>query len=391
MRRRIHLPLLLVSVAAWYFCARPEARPQTPPAAAAIVWRSDYQQARKEAQEKKLPLILDFCMQGCIPCRRLEETTFRDPRVLAIVGEKFVALKVEQERDPNLVKALRIHGFPTIVLAGPDGSILNTLEGYQEAPALIHALQRAIAGTTNPEWMLRDFQLASKLLTSGEYARAIAILRNIVEDGGTRSVQVDAQKQHATLERKVQSRIAEAKQLADAGQSTQGLQMLTETVRDFAGLQACREAADFMTRIAQNPDIRNQQRVRRAQELLVQAKDYYKTKEYFLSLDRCEVLMSAYGDLSEGQEANQLAAEIKDNPDVLQSACDNLSDRLGNMYLILADSLLKKGQRAQAMTYLQRVIAAFPGTRQAESAQIRLGQLQGTPTMRVEFQRPNEE
>ena len=284
MRRRIHLPLLLVSVAAWYLCARPEARPQTPPAPAAIVWRSDYQQARKEAQEKNLPLILDFCMQGCIPCRRLEETTFRDPRVLAIVGEKFVALKVEQERDPNLVKALRIHGFPTIVLAGPDGSILNTLEGYQEAPALIHALQRAIAGTTNPEWMLRDFQLASKLLTSGEYARAIAILRNIVEDGGTRSVQVDAQKQLATLERKVQSRIAEAKELADAGQSTQGLQMLTETVRDFAGLQACREAADLMTRIAQNPDIRNQQRVRRAQELLVQAKDYYKTKEYFLSL-----------------------------------------------------------------------------------------------------------
>ena len=39
------------------------------------------------------------------------------------------------------------------------------------------------------------------------------------------------------------------------------------------------------------------------------------------------------------------------------------------------------------MTYLQRVITAFPGTRQAESAQIRLGQLQGSTTMRVEFQR----
>ena len=143
-----------------------------------------------------------------------------------------------------------------------------------------------------------------------------------------------------------------------------------------------------MTRVAQNPDIRNHQRLRRAQELLTQARDYYKTKEFFLSLDRCEILMSAYGDLYEGQEANQLAAEIKSNPDLLQSACDNLSDRLSNLYLTLADSLLKKGQRAQAINHLQRVISAFPGTRQAESAQIRLGQLQGIPTLRVELQRP---
>jgi TolA-binding protein len=56
------------------------------------------------------------------------------------------------------------------------------------------------------------------------------------------------------------------------------------------------------------------------------------------------------------------------------------------MYLLLAESWLKRGQPQQAKHWLERVIRAFPGTRQAESAQIRLEQLQGTPTRPVDFQ-----
>src|SRR5262249_57841506 len=105
---------------------------------------------------------------------------------------KFIALRVEQEKDPELAKALRISGFPTLVLAGADGRILNTLEGYLEAPRLVDALQRIVSSNTTPEWMLRDYQLAGKLVGSGEHARAIALLRSVVEDGAARPVQLTA-------------------------------------------------------------------------------------------------------------------------------------------------------------------------------------------------------
>src|SRR5215475_13075188 len=104
MRRRAYLPLLIAL--AFVTALAPAARAQT------INWRSDYNKARKEAQEKNAPLVLDFCMQGCVPCRKLEEITFRYPNNLALITEKFIPLKVEQERDPNLVSALRINGFP---------------------------------------------------------------------------------------------------------------------------------------------------------------------------------------------------------------------------------------------------------------------------------------
>jgi len=71
----------------------------------------------------------------------------------------------------------------------------------------------------------------------------------------------------------------------------------------------------------------------------------------------------------------------------LQQACDSLSDRLGGLYLALGESWLKKGQPQQAALYLERVVRSFPGTRQAETAQIRLSAIQGRPTMQTEFKK----
>ncbi len=95
-------------------------------------------------------------------------------------------------------------------------------------------------------------------------------------------------------------------------------------------------------------------------------------------------MLGSYGDLPEGLEASLIDYEIKSNAEVIQNLAETMSDRLGGFWLALADINLKKSQPQQAEIYLQRVIQAFPGTRQAESAQIRLGQLQGLPTRRLE-------
>ena len=122
--------------------------------------------------------------------------------------------------------------------------------------------------------------------------------------------------------------------------------------------------------------------------MLAQAREDYRTQQYLCCLDRCEVLSGTYADLAEGTEAMQLAAEIKNNPEWMRLACDNLSDRLGLLYLSLAETWPKKGQPQQAVLYLERVVQAFPNTRQAEAAQIRLAQIQGQPTRAVDFKKP---
>src|SRR5262249_46528360 len=114
----------------------------------------------------------------------------------------------------------------------------------------------------------------------------------------------------------------------------------------------------------------------------------YRTQHFLACLDRCEDLASSYADLPEGADAMQLAAQIKNNPEWMKQVCESLSDRLGLLYLSLAETLLKKGQPQQAVVYLERVVQTFPGTRQAEAAQVRLSQVQGQPTQPVDFKKP---
>jgi thioredoxin-like negative regulator of GroEL len=343
-----------------------------------VVGRANYASARKEAQEKGLPLVIDFGTQSCFWCKKLDESTLREPRVVAVLNERFIPLKVDAEREVTLTQVLRITSFPTVVMAGPDGRILGTLEGFHEAEKFHDQLQRALVSLTPPDWIERELQNAGKWVAGGDYARAIPALRNVSEEPKARNLHPKALSLLKDIEEKAKERLAHAKQLQDAGKISETIESLTEITRLFPGLETSRAAAEMLSQVVQNPEIRRQHRAKRAGDLLAQAHDYYKSKEYVPCLDRCEVLLASYGDLTEGQEASRLAAEIKNNPEWLQGAADTMSDRLGGVYLALADSLLKRGQPQRAEFYLQRVIAAFPGSRQAESAQIRLSQLQGT-------------
>jgi hypothetical protein len=141
----------------------------------------------------------------------------------------------------------------------------------------------------------------------------------------------------------------------------------------------------MLTNLATQPELKAQQRTRRARELLAQAREEYRTHQYLLCMDHCETLSTGYADLAEGMEAVQLASEIKNNPEWMQQACESLSERLGGMYLALAETWVKKGQPQQAVLCLERVVQSFPGSRQADLAQVRLAQVRGQPTRQAEF------
>jgi thioredoxin-like negative regulator of GroEL len=354
---------------------------------AEVRWRTDYNAARKEARDKGMPIVIDFYMVPCPWCDKLDQLTFREPSVAKVLREQFITLRINGEQETQLRDALRIQSYPTVVLADSEGRILETLESFKEAPRMYEALQQALARVANPEWMVRDYQEAVKAYNAPEYARAIALLKTVVQDGKARPVQAKARALLTEIEKQAAGRLARARQLGDKGQTTEAVAGLTEIVRLYPGTQEAVEAGQMLTKMVQSPEMREQQRTHRARDLLAQAKEDYRTKQYIPCLDRCEVLMASFGDLNEGAEAMQLAAEIKSNPEWMQNACDALTERLSTMYLSLADTWLQKGQPKQAQLCLERVIRTFPGSRHAEVAQDRLARLQGTPTRTVEFQK----
>jgi outer membrane protein assembly factor BamD (BamD/ComL family) len=103
-------------------------------------------------------------------------------------------------------------------------------------------------------------------------------------------------------------------------------------------------------------------------------------QQYATCLERCETIVANFADLPEANEASQLLADVKGNPELMKAACDQAGERLGGYYLALADSYLKKGQPQQAIYYLERIVQLFPDTKYAETAQAKLTSLRGLPT-----------
>jgi thioredoxin-like negative regulator of GroEL len=348
--------------------------------AAAIKWRTDYNAARKEAEAKNLPVLIDFWRDNCPPCVKMEKITFPDQRILGMLNGKFIPLKVNGPENPQLASSLGISLYPTIVLAGPDGRIAQTLIGYQDAEILNEHLTRLVASLAPTDAHQKDFQNALKFDAAGDYVRAIASLKTILEDNRGRPIEKNARELMQKIEARAEQRLATAKEQLDGGKHVEALESLTDVLKAFPGVPAANLASEMIAKLVQaNNDLKVAQRTKRARELLAQAQDFYRTKDYIPCLDRCELLLAGYGDLPEAQQGFALAAEIKNNPEWLQAAADVMTDRLGGLYLALADSYLKRNEVSKAQIYLQRVVQAFPGSRMAESAQIRMSQLQATP------------
>ena len=233
-----------------------------PPSAAAdeVDWRSDYATACREAADKDRPLLLDFGTTQCFWCKRLDAITFRDSTVSRLLNHQFVPLKIDAHRDPGLAEKLRIQAYPTIVLASPEGKILDVIEGFKEPAPLQEHLHRALTLVSNPEWMQCDYQEAGKAIGSSDYSRAIALLKNVLQDGKERPIQVKARQILEDLEQQSAGRLARAKQLADKGETTEAIDKMTELIRVFAGTQAATEGAHLLTALAKRPEIQDAQR-----------------------------------------------------------------------------------------------------------------------------------
>jgi thioredoxin-like negative regulator of GroEL len=352
-----------------------------------VEWRQDYGKARQEAVEKNRPLLIDVGTENCFFCKQLDMRTFKDPAIIALLNERCVPLRIDADQHPRLTEALRVEYYPTLVFANSEGEILGFQQGFIEAPALRERLNKlfftstlAGGGAPNPN---REIEEAKRAIAVGDYARALALLKPVAETAKDAATQTQAKQLLQEMEQQAAGRCAEARQLVENGKVTQAVETVTELVRVYPGTKAAHEGGKLLVTLASRVVPRENSRSRIAHDLLDLARDDYRRQQYLTCLDRCENLIANYADQSESAEASKLAAEIKANPEWTKQACEQMTDRLGSLYLTLAESWLKKGQPQQAVFYLERVVKLFPNTRNADLAHVRLAQIQGPSSMQT--------
>jgi hypothetical protein len=349
--------------------------PGTIQAAEGVTWRTDYNSARKEAAEKGLGLCVVVGTENCFYCRKLEGGPLRDAAIVSHLTRDFIPLKLDANKDPNVAKALRVQLYPTTILAGSDGKIHAFIEGYLETDRLKEAMKRAVTLSTTADWVARDFEQATRALAVSDYPRAVSLLKGITKEAADKPVGVKAKQILEEVEQLAAGRLAKAKELERNGLTQESLDTLADAVKTYAGTQAAADAAGLMTGLAANPEIREKLRARAARDLLASARQEFRTAKFYDCLQKCEQLAAAYADLQEAKEANGLAAEIKNNPERLAAACDQMNERTAAMYTTLAEAWAKKGQIAEAAACYEKVAKLCPHTRQGDLAAAELSKL----------------
>jgi len=96
-------------------------------------------EAIREATETKKTVIIDFSAPWSEWCLKMSKTTYRDP-IVADLLKKFICIRIDPEKHPELVQKLNINGYPTTLFFCQEGMEIDRLPGYVEPAELADKL-----------------------------------------------------------------------------------------------------------------------------------------------------------------------------------------------------------------------------------------------------------
>jgi thiol-disulfide isomerase/thioredoxin/YHS domain-containing protein len=86
-----------------------------------IAWSEDLAGTMELAQRTGKPVLIHFYGDHCPPCRMLEKKAFKDPQLIAAIGEHVLAVRINAERDTKMAARFRVNRWPTDVYLHPNG------------------------------------------------------------------------------------------------------------------------------------------------------------------------------------------------------------------------------------------------------------------------------
>ncbi|MES1195169.1 MAG: DUF255 domain-containing protein, partial [Opitutus sp.] len=115
----------------------------------ALAWREWSPEIFAQAKRENKLVLLDLEAVWCHWCHVMAEVTYRDPAVTALLRERYLLVRVDQDSRPDLANRYEDYGWPATVLYAPDGTEIVKRQGYIP-PGPMAALLRAAADDPTP-------------------------------------------------------------------------------------------------------------------------------------------------------------------------------------------------------------------------------------------------
>lgn len=114
-------------------------------------WLHDYNKALEVAQGQRKPILLQFEMDNCGGCKRLEKDTYKDEKLIAEMQEWFVLLKLDLIKDREIRKNFSAYWTPAFYFLNEFGKSHYFFNGYLPANEMRALIRLALSELLIPK------------------------------------------------------------------------------------------------------------------------------------------------------------------------------------------------------------------------------------------------
>jgi uncharacterized protein YyaL (SSP411 family) len=113
-----------------------------------IEWLPWSAEAFARARREGKPVLLSITAAWCEACHEMDRTTYADPEVVALVLARFIAVRVDTDRRPDINDRYNLGGWPTTAFLTADGDLLTggTFVPVARMPGVLTRVASALGG-----------------------------------------------------------------------------------------------------------------------------------------------------------------------------------------------------------------------------------------------------
>ncbi|MCR4300081.1 MAG: DUF255 domain-containing protein [Sulfuricaulis sp.] len=112
-------------------------------------WREWSPQVFEQARRESRLVLLDVVAEWCQLCKKMDLTAYRDPKVLGLIGQRYIAVRADIDKEPEIRQRYGDYGVPAVVILDGGGNEIIRRRGYL-TPEWLYWMLVAVADNPDP-------------------------------------------------------------------------------------------------------------------------------------------------------------------------------------------------------------------------------------------------
>jgi thioredoxin-related protein len=326
--------------------------------------------------------------QGREVCKLFREEVLPSEPVAKLIRRCFAPVLVDltevkagRAQVPLVLQGQKLEGLPCVYFVDAEGKGVGKIVGYAEAPNYLPQL-KAIAQKLGGVALPKEARAAERALQRGEdalerkdFRTALDALTSAAEGDLVGADKEKAQRLLAQVQAAATEKLEEGKTLEGEHKLGSAIRAYRACAWGFPGTVAASKAAERLGELGKDTDLRQKLHAFRARKLLAQAEAALARKAYAPAAAAVAQLLKDFADTEQAEAAKKLRAELDANPDAAVGIQDDRAKAEAERMLRMADMYRQNRMAARALAEYKRVVAKFPKTRYAETAQQKIQEI----------------